>query len=100
MRPTQKIQLLHIGCMVWFVLLLCEALWWRALPVWAGLAATAALYAALWYEGVMVRRLFIDYADKITDRSRTAARSMLMTRLLIGAVSVVAVAALLGRLGG
>jgi len=94
-----RIQWLHVANMAWFAALACEAAWWRAAPPWAGLAGMALLYAGLWWEGRAVRRLFAEYGDRVTPRTHTAARSMLLTRLMIGALSVVVIAIELARPG-
>lgn len=98
MTPAGRIQALHVGNMAWFAALACEAAWWRLVPPWAGLASMALLYAGLFWEGRAVRRLFADYGDRVTPRTHTAARSMLLTRLLIAALSVVVIALELARI--
>jgi hypothetical protein len=99
MSPTRRIKLLHVGLMAWFVTLMCEAFWWQLAPAWAGLIGVSALYGSMWLEARWVRDLLDRFGDVVTPRTHTAVRSMLMTRMFIAALSIVVVAAEVGRLG-
>ena len=66
---------------------------------WAGLIGVSALYGSMWLEARWVRDLLDRFGDVVTPRTHTAARSMLMTRMFIAALSIVVVAAEVGRLG-
>jgi hypothetical protein len=92
---AKKIQYLHLANMAWFVVLGIVSLFVHAIPGWAGLVGVGLLYAGLFIETVWVRRLMEGW-DGPTPPQIT---SLMLTRLLIGAMSVVVIGAFLGRLG-
>ncbi len=94
MRKTQQIQYLHLANMAWFIALGLASLLWMGLPAWIGLAGVGLLYGSLFIESVLVRQLLEGYEGATPP----AIRSLKMTWLLIGAMSIFIIAAFLGRI--
>lgn len=93
MSKGKQIQYLHLATMAGFIALGIDGLFVHVVPPAAGMAGVCGVYAGLAVETVMVRHLMADYEGPTPP----AIRSLLMTRLLIGAMSVVVLAAYLGR---
>ena len=96
MTQAKKIQYLHLANMAWFCILGVFSLFVHAVPGWIGLIGVAFLYAGLFVETRWVGRLMEGYDGPTPPQIR----SLLATRLLIGAMSVVVIAGFLGRLTG
>lgn len=95
MSKGKQIQYLHLATMAAFIVLGTDGLFIHLLPGVAGIIGVGFIYLGLFVETVMVRRAMADYEGPMPP----AIRSLLMTRFLIGAMSVVVIAAYLGRVG-